>query len=451
MTSFLRRLRSRGAAFALGVAFALAGACADAKGRGVERYDREQLREALEAPVETQLELGIFPLTKGGVVDGDTIKVGGLDASLRLLAIDTEETFKSEKARRAYEEGWERYLAQAKAQTSRPVKIPTPLGEDAKHFAEDFFAGVRRVKLERDAPSEIRGRYNRFLAYVFVERDGEWVNYNVEAVRAGMSPYFTKYSYSRRFHEDFVRAQDEARAAQRGIWAPGAEHYDDYPLRLAWWNARADFIAEFEREAEGRDDMVSLTAWNAEAQLEARLDREVEVLATVGDIRMREGKAPTRVMLSRRLFSDMPLIFWDDAVFEDSKIATFKGEFVRVKGLVTAYVNPHTQRRVLQIEVRMPAQVRLAPYEPPGRGEADDDGELAGESSEAERDATKAPAMSPSSANESTPGSSTGVPVPHGTPDSAPDSLPASETDPANGNGPAAVETTTDSSPDDGE
>ena len=352
---------------ALSLVFALVwGGCADAARRGVERYDADQLEASLEQPDELGLEMGVFPLKQGAIVDGDTIKVGGLEESLRLIGLDTEETFKSEKNKREYEEGWAVYWAKKSEGHSRPIKIATPMGEEAKHFAQDFFKGVRRVKLERDHPKEIRGRYNRFLAYVFAERDGKWVNYNVEAVRAGMTPYFTKYAYSRRFHEDFVEAQEEARAAKRGIWSDAEGHYPDYPRRLEWWNARADFIAEFEREARGHSDMVVLTHFDAPQRLEALLDREVEVLATVGDIKPREGKAPARVMLSRRLFADMPLIFWDEEVLAQSGIEAYKGEFVRVKGLVTAYTNKYTGKTVLQIEVRMPRQVRLPPYSPPG-------------------------------------------------------------------------------------
>jgi endonuclease YncB( thermonuclease family) len=347
---------------AASVAFVGSLACADAARRGVERYDRDQLEARLADPGEIEFDIGSFPLKQGAVVDGDTLKVGGLEGTLRLLGLDTEETFKSEKNRREYEEGWSTYLAKKKAESSRPVKIATPLGEDAKHFAEDFFRGVRRVRLERDHAKEIRGRYNRFLAYVFVDREGEWVNYNVEAVRAGMSPYFTKYGYSRRFHDAFIEAQKEAQAAKRGVWSEQGEHYDDYAERLRWWNARADFTAEFEREAQGREDMVVLTHWDAPQRLERQLDREVEVLATVGDIKPRKGKAPARVMLSRRLFADMPLIFWDEEVLAASRIEVFKGEFVRVKGLVTAYTNKHTGERV-----RLPGQVRLPSYLPPGQ------------------------------------------------------------------------------------
>ena len=95
-----------------------------------------------------------------------------------------------------------------------------------------------QVKLERDHPGEIRDYYGRYLAYVMVKKDGSWVNYNVECVRYGFSPYFVKYGRSRRFHREFVEAQKRAQADQLGIWADGKMHYDDYPERLKWWGER---------------------------------------------------------------------------------------------------------------------------------------------------------------------------------------------------------------------
>ena len=53
-----------------------------------------------------------------------------------------------------------------------------------------------------------------------------------------MSPYYTKYSHSYRFDAAFRAAQDEARAAERGVWEPEGKHYRDYARRLAWWGTR---------------------------------------------------------------------------------------------------------------------------------------------------------------------------------------------------------------------
>ena len=199
--------------------------------------------------------IGEFQLTK--VVDGDTIRVDGLDSSLRLLGIDTEETFKNEASAARSRPDWQTYLKET-ARQRRPSarsRYATPLGEDAKVWAEQLFEGVDKVRLERDHPAEIRDRYNRYLAYVFAQKNGAWVNYNVEAVRAGMAPYFPKYGQSRRFHDDFVAAEAEAKAAHRGIWAPGVMAYPDYPEREAWWTARGDFVDAFRTEGEGKTEL----------------------------------------------------------------------------------------------------------------------------------------------------------------------------------------------------
>ena len=342
-------------------------------GRGSDRYSRDDLARSLAEPteqVEAGLVIGEFALAPGAVVDGDTIKVEGLDSSLRLIGLDTEETFKSEKDKRLYETlGFEAYLAKKGEGSDRPPKCATPAGDLAKHFAEDFFLGDVTVRLERDDPKDTRGRFGRLLAYVFVKRGETWVNYNVEAVRAGMSPYFSKYGYSRRFHDAFVAAQEEARAAERGIWGDGIEHYPDYDERLAWWNARAEFIERFEEDAKGRDDLIVLGHWDAMDRLAAAEGKEVEILAGVGEIYPGDCPRPTRVMLSRRMFSDLPVIFFDDDVFLTTRIEEAQGEFARVRGTVTAYAYKSKRRNKgdrtqLQIVVKVPQQVVISDTAP---------------------------------------------------------------------------------------
>lgn len=304
------------------------------------------------------LVIGEFALAPNAIVDGDTIKVSGLDSSLRLLGLDAEETFKHADERRRFETmTWEQYLKSGRGDSKRPVKLPTPLGEDAKHFAEGFFQGVTTVKLERDHAGEIRDYYNRYLAYVMVNKGGKWVNFNVEVVRAGMSPYFSKYGYSRRFHDDFVQAQEEAKLGKRGIWAPG-KHYDDYEERLKWWNTRAEEIAAFEREGEGKPNWVVLTRWDAMKQLEKLEGQEVELLGSVSDIKLGD-KGPTTVKLSRRLFQDFTIVFFDKDVFGTSGIEARMGEYVRVRGIVTKYINKKKSREELQIVVNLPGQITV--------------------------------------------------------------------------------------------
>lgn len=332
-----------------------AAACSSA---GAQRYSRKQAQSSLKKLETTGIEMGEFRVTK--VVDGDTIRVDGLDSSLRLLGVDTEETFKHEKEKREFEEGWEIYLKKQRGDSKRPVKMATPVGMDGKKFADDWFAGVDKVRLERDHPAEIRDRYNRYLAYVFAMKNGKWTNYNVEAVRAGMGPYFPKYGRSRRYHEQFVAAENEAKAAKRGIWAPGTMHYPDYPEREAWWNARGDFVEIFRKEGEGKDNYVDLTHWDALDRLEQHIGKEVVILGTVADVRIGE-KGPSKVTLARKTFDDLPLIFFDKDVLGTTGVINWKGEFVMATGVPSVYENKKTHKKQLQIVVNQASQLRLSP------------------------------------------------------------------------------------------
>jgi endonuclease YncB( thermonuclease family) len=324
------------------------------------RESRKELQRRLSAFEKPGLLIGEFALANNAVIDGDTVHVEGLGTSLRLLAIDTEETFKHETERRAFEQGFETYVRNMRGNSPRPVKYATPLGEEATKWAEAFFAGMRTVRLERDHPKEVRDYYNRYLAYIIVTRDGKELNYNVECVRSGMSPYFSKYGYSRRFHEQFVAAEAEARAARRGIWDPDKQHYPDYDERKEWWDARAEFIQAFEDEAARHDNYIILTNYDAPQRLEAFVDKEVIVLGAVGDVRISDGNGPTRVMLSRRRSADFPLIFWDRDVFMSSGIGRRVGEYVRVKGFVTKYEDRRGRRYQLQIKIDLPSQITAA-------------------------------------------------------------------------------------------
>lgn len=330
-------------------------ACASAH---PSRYTRRQAQHSLERLETPGLVIGEFVLTK--VVDGDTVRVDGLDSSLRLLGLDTEETFKHPADYRMFESlSWPEYKKQVRGTAPHPVKYDTPMGMEAKTWAEHFFAGVDKVRLERDDPKQIRDRYNRYLAYVFAQKKGVWLNYNVEAVRAGMAPYFPKYGRSRRFHQEFLEAEAEAKAAHRGIWDPTKQAYDDYPEREAWWTARGDFVAEFEQEAAGTTNHISLDDFDATKRLEDMVGKEVVLLGTVADVYI-GTKGPTRVTLSHGRGSDFPLIFFDNDVFVQSGIGQWKGEWVMVTGMPSIYENKHTHRKQVQIVIDRASQIRLS-------------------------------------------------------------------------------------------
>lgn len=327
-----------------------------------KRFTRDETSALLKKLEVVSLELGEFPFEgPSAVIDGDTLRVRGLQASLRLLGVDTEETFKKDWEREAFSAGWEEYKKKMRGNSSRPVKMATPAGEDGKHFAQEFFEGVSSVRLERDHPGEIRDFYGRYLAYIFAKKNGEWVNYNVECVRAGHSPYFVKYGRSRRFHREFVDAQKEAIENKRGIWKPGAMHYDDYDERLRWWAEREAAISRFEREQnEHPDTHIALTRWDAMLKLEQRLGQEVTLLGAVQDVVQREN-GPAVVKLARTRTQNFDIVFWDRDVLLQTGLQFKRGEYVQVRGVVQKYRNSRGLDS-LQMQVTLPGQV-LAPSE----------------------------------------------------------------------------------------
>jgi len=301
------------------------------------------------------LLIGEYRLADDPVIDGDTIRVEGIDGSLRLLSLDTEERLHGKADRVAASKNFERYLKAKRADAPRPQKMGTPMGEEAADFAEAFFEGAGLVQLQRDDPKEIRGNFGRLLAYVFVKKDGLWTNYSVECVRAGMSPYFTKYGYSRRFHKELTRAEAEARKTKRGIWNPSAKGYGDYDERKAWWDARADFIRAFEDDANQRDDFIMLSQSDALGRLEKKVGKAVTVLSTVDGIDHFKGLV--RVSLAAENRQRFPVIFFDRRLFRASGIEGFKGEPVTVRGTVERYEKG--SYRTLQIVVQNSEQIGL--------------------------------------------------------------------------------------------
>ena len=86
------------------------------------------------------------------------------------------------------------------------------MGKVAAGYARKILKG-KYVDLEFEG--EFRGRYGRLLAYVIV--DG--VNFNLELVRQGLSPYYTKYGLSEKYDKEFREAEKYARKHKLNIWA----------------------------------------------------------------------------------------------------------------------------------------------------------------------------------------------------------------------------------------
>ncbi len=326
-----------------------------------KRYAQDETARLLKRLETVSLELGEYPIEGSqSVLDGDTIRVKGLSNTLRLLGIDTEEIFHHEAERREFAAGWESYKKKMRGDSAHPVKMSTPVGEDAKVFAQGFFEGVDKVKLERDHPGEIRDFYGRYLAYVFAFKDGKWVNYNIECVRAGFSPYFVKYGRSRRFHKEFMDAEKQARAAKTGIWDPTKLHYPDYEERLKWWWGRENTISRFEKMAEeDPEHFVALTRWDAMLRLEQRVGETVTVLGSVSEVKFGET-GPSVVKLARSRGNSLDVVFFDRDVLLGTGLQFKSGEYVQIRGVVAKYRDPYRNVDRLQLQVTLPGQV-LAP------------------------------------------------------------------------------------------
>ena len=123
-------------------------------------------------------------------MDGDTIDINynGTKERVRLLCVDTPESVHPDQSKN------------------------TVMGRMASDYTKKRLTG-QSVDLELE--TKTRGKYNRLLAYVIL--DG--ANFNLELVREGWSPYYTKYGKSERHHSEFLAAEKVARANGLNIWA----------------------------------------------------------------------------------------------------------------------------------------------------------------------------------------------------------------------------------------
>lgn len=176
-------------------------------------------------------------------IDGDTIKVEleGEEESLRILALDTEES---------------------RAGGGKPV---TPWGRAAKEKAIEMFpqGSVVTIEFPGNEPLEeclqrYRDNYGRPLVYVHTADE----DYQKLMIREGYSPYFTKYGYAhfdthdRRYRE----AERQAQADAVGVWnqlAVNGAEMRDYGALCAWWELRAETIETFRQaRQEGTADIL---------------------------------------------------------------------------------------------------------------------------------------------------------------------------------------------------
>lgn len=287
---------------------------------------------------DTSLVIGNFIVSK--VIDGDTFRFEGLDKSTRLLGIDTEETFKTENAEQKVNEismFWEDFYKTEKGDSKMPVKTDSPFGFESWKWAEDFFKDVEYVRLEKEDENRTIDIFGRYLVYLIAIKNGKEINYNVECVRQGHSPYFNKYGNSKRFHDDFVNAQNFARENKLGVWDPEKKHYPDYDERLVWWNKRAEQLENFENKYSGEENYFNLSNDDAFKKLENYVGKEITVFGSIGEILTKKFPYIMRIPHNKDEAFEIVLFEENVKLLEELDLETKKHYYVFIKGKLEKY------------------------------------------------------------------------------------------------------------------
>lgn len=132
---------------------------------------------------QNQFSADTFKVTR--VIDGDTIEIEGGER-VRYIGIDTPGTVDARK----------------------PVQC---FGVEASNKNKELVEG-KMARLEKDITN--RDKYNRLLRYVYV--DNTFIN--LELVKQGFA-YSYSYPPDIKYQEQFLKAQQEAREAMRGLWS----------------------------------------------------------------------------------------------------------------------------------------------------------------------------------------------------------------------------------------
>jgi len=290
--------------------------------------------------IDSSLLIGEYKIVK--VTDGDTFRFERLDASTRLLGIDTEETFKDKNAReKSYEISldWpnEYNLIHSQKKNGFPVKCDSPFGFETWDWAKDFTKDVESVRIEKDDTTRGMDAFGRYLVYLFMKKDGKYINYNLECVRLGYSPYYNKYGNSKRFHNDFIVAQEYAKKNKLGIWNEKSKCYPDYDKRLVWWNKRAVQIENFEKKFASIDNYFNITNDGEYNRLSNYIGKEVVVFGTISDILKQKFPILLRFSIRKNVSFDAVIYEENESLLNDLNLDEIKEYYVYIKGKLSEY------------------------------------------------------------------------------------------------------------------
>ncbi|WP_414545519.1 thermonuclease family protein [Nostoc sp. CCY0012] len=164
------------------------------------------------------------------VVDGDTVYVEEFQKSIRILSLDTEESYSA---------------------GGKPV---TPWGKKATEYAKSLLPEGSKVILEfqgQESADEVWERYvdnfGRGLAWLHLN-DGR--DFQEIMIQSGYSPYFSKYGYAEwtELHHKYTQAERVAQTANIGVWNQAevnGSQMRNYAVLASWWDLRAQLIEEY--------------------------------------------------------------------------------------------------------------------------------------------------------------------------------------------------------------
>lgn len=130
-----------------------------------------------------------FEVTLSKTVDGDTawFFVDGQDTKVRFIYIDTPESTNKIEA----------------------------FGKEASEFVAQKLTQAQKIELELNGDGNRYDKYDRLLAWVFV--DGKLLQ--EEIAREGYCKKFYDYGYQYTYKEDIIRADKQARENKKGIYS----------------------------------------------------------------------------------------------------------------------------------------------------------------------------------------------------------------------------------------
>ena len=136
------------------------------------------------------------------IVDGDTVYgvYQGRVEKVRLIGIDTPESRYNYKTKRDSKK------------SGQSIRAIIAQGKQATRFVKSLIGKGSVLKIEFD--SQLRDRYGRFLAYLYLE-DGRMLN--EEIIRAGYASVMT-IPPNVKYQGRFLKAFRKARESRVGLW-----------------------------------------------------------------------------------------------------------------------------------------------------------------------------------------------------------------------------------------